>query len=412
MNKRSPDDYTIESGPMGPIGESESLILRVNRNCPWNRCLFCSVYKGRKYSVRSIAEIKADIDTIRRICDLIESASYDIGLSGGLTHEALMHVIRSNQDIYGKEFPGVCEENWKAIRSLNNVANWMLYGGKRVFLQDSNALAMQPEEMIEVLRHLKESLDTVETVTSYARSKTCAKRSADQLAALRNEGLSWLLIGMETGSDRILNYMKKGVTRAEHLEGICRAMDAGIDCAVFVMPGIAGSNLERAGQHMRETIDLLNEIEPTEVRVRSLAVLEGSPLHDLYSSGDFKPATEDQMIEEIRMLLEELNFNCTIETYQMTNVLFNIKGELSDKREEMLARIKRYQSMPPIERVRFRFNRYLNGGYVNFIKMAERYDSSLEREISSALTSLEAGSDDAIEKAERAIFTIKSRAIP
>ncbi len=412
MNKRSPDDYTIESGPMGPIGESESLILRVNRNCPWNKCLFCSVYKERKYSVRSIAEIKADIDAVRRIRDLIESASNDIGLPGELTHEVFMHVIRSNQDIYGREFPNVGEENWKAIRSLNNVANWMLHGGKRVFLQDSNALAVQPDEMIEVLRYLKESLNTVKKVSCYARSKTCAKRSADQLASMRNAGLSWLLIGIETASDRVLNYMKKGVTRAEHLEGICRTMNAGINCAVFVMPGIAGSNLERAGQHMRETIELLNEIEPTEVRVRSLAILEGSPLHDLYISGDFKPATEDQMIEEIRMLIEELNFDCTIETYQMTNVLFNIKGDLSDKREEMLARITRYQSMAPVERVRFRFNRYLNGGYVNFIKMAGRYDSSLERAISSALMSLEAGSNDAIEKAEQVIFSIKSRAIP
>jgi hypothetical protein len=412
VNNRSPEDYTMESGPMGPIGESESLILRVNRNCPWNRCLFCPVYKGRKFSKRSVAEIKADIDAIRRISDLIESAACEIGLSGAISHEVLFQVIRNNQDIYGKGFPGVHEENREAMRSLNNVANWLMQGGKRVFLQDSNALAMRPDEMVEVLRYLKESLEAVETVTCYARSKTCAQRSSDELGELSDAGLSWCFIGIESGSDRVLKYMKKGVTRAEHLEGIRRAMDAGLECAVFVMPGLAGSNPEESKQHMLETIDLLNEIEPAEVRVRSLAIQERSLLYERYSSGDFKPATEDQMIEEIRMLIEGLHLNCTFETYQMTNVLFNIKGNLTDRREELRARIGEYQSMPPMERARFRLNRYLNGGYINFVKMTGRYDTSLDSMISSALVSLEAGSDDAVEKTERAIFSIKSRAIP
>ena len=409
---RNPEDYTIESGPMGPIGESESLILRVNRNCPWNRCLFCPVYKGRKFSKRSVTEIKADIDAIRRIRDLIESAACNIGLPGVISHEVLFQVIESNQDIYGKKSAGTDEKNREALRSLNNVANWLIHGGKRVFLQDSNALAMQPGALAEALRYLKESLETVETVTCYARSKTCAQRSSDELGELSDAGLAWCFIGVESGSDRVLNYMKKGVTRAEHLEGIRRAMDAGIRCAVFVMPGLAGSHPERAEQHMRETVDLLNEIEPAEVRVRSLAVQEGSLLYEAYRSGDFKPATEDQMIEEIRVLIEGLRFNCTLETYQMTNVLFNIKGDLANRRKEMRARIEEYQSMPPVERARFRLNRYLKGGYINFVRMAGRYDTSLEGMISSALVSLEAGSDDAVEKTERAIFAIKSRAIP
>lgn len=411
MNK-SPEDYTIESGPMGPIGESESLILRVNRNCPWNRCLFCPVYKGRKFSRRSVAEIKSDIDAIRRIRDLIESSACEIGLPGVISHEVLFQVIRSNQDIYGEGLAGAYEKNREALRSLNNVANWLMHGGKRVFLQDSNALAMSPGELVEALRYLKESLETAETVTCYARSKTCAQRSSDELGELSDAGLAWCFIGVESGSDWVLNYMKKGVTRAEHLEGIRRAMDADIRCAVFVMPGLAGSHPERVEQHMRETIDLLNEIEPAEVRVRSLAVQEGSLLYEAYRTGDFKPATEDQMIEEIRMLIEGLHFNCTFETYQMTNVLFNIKGDLTGRREEMRARIEGYQSMPPVERARFRLNRYLKGGYINFVRMTGRYDTSLESMISSALVSLEAGSDDAVEKTEQAIFAIKSRAIP
>ncbi len=86
----------MEMGPMGPIGEGESLILRVNRNCPWNQCLFCSVYKGKKFSARTVSEINADIDAARRGCDLLETTSQQIGLGGGITYEVLRAVIRKH----------------------------------------------------------------------------------------------------------------------------------------------------------------------------------------------------------------------------------------------------------------------------------------------------------------------------
>jgi radical SAM superfamily enzyme YgiQ (UPF0313 family) len=51
-------DYAIDIGPMGPIGESEALILRATRNCPWNRCLFCPTYKNKKFVYRDVSEKK------------------------------------------------------------------------------------------------------------------------------------------------------------------------------------------------------------------------------------------------------------------------------------------------------------------------------------------------------------------
>jgi len=409
---RNPDDYIIEAGPMGAIGEAGSLMFRVSRNCPWNRCLFCPAYKDRPFSRRSVKELMGEINAIKRISELIKSTSFKIGLSGYVSHEVLLHVIRENPDIYMSQSPYGQTKNRDAMVSLNNVANWMFHGGKRVFLQDANALAMSPGGLTDVLQYLKENFKSIETITCYARSRTCSRRTEEELEALNGAGLSWCFIGIESGCDDVLAYMNKGVKRSDHLKGCITLMAAGIHVAAFIMPGLAGGDEKRSGKHIRETITLLNEMKPTEIRIRSLAILEASPLYGLYGSGRFKPATEDQMIDEIRELLEGLDFHCAIETYQMTNVLFNVKGPLREKREELVWKIKDYQQLDSKERARLRLSRYLHGGYVDFLKRAGRYDSTLDGMITDAMNSLESDSTNALEKVEETIFAIKSRGVP
>lgn len=405
-------NYSIEAGPMGPIGEGEALILRVNRNCPWNKCLFCPVYKGKKFSRRDVTDIRRDIDAIQRIAELIEKTSWNIGLSGRINQGLIQEVVRHHPEIYRKESSRLTHDNYLALMSLNNVANWLLYGAKRVFLQDANALGMRPGELIDVLKYLKDTFPTVQTVTCYARSKTCARRSLEEFRELKEAGLSWLFVGIESGCDDLLQYMKKGVNSREHIAGGQAVKEVGINLAAFVMPGLAGNNMELAQRHVSETIKVLNEVGPTEVRIRSLAIIEGSPLYASYNSGEFEPPTDDQMIDEIRMLLEGLRFDCTFEAFQMTNVLFNTRGTLSATREELLAKIGNYQALSPIERSRFRFNRYLSDGYLDCVQMWGKLDQQLGQLIEEAQMSLKKESPDATAKTEEAIFAIKSKGIP
>jgi radical SAM superfamily enzyme YgiQ (UPF0313 family) len=405
-------DYTIDGGPMGPIGEAESLILRATRNCPWNRCLFCGVYKGKKFQFRSASEIKNDIDVVRRITDLVEEASWDIGLGGRIMGELFPKIVRAHPHIYGEESHGLTVENYAARRSLGNVMNWLMCGRRRVFLQDANSLIMNPGELAEVLTYLKEAFPTIRTITSYARSKTCAQRSAQEFEKLRDAGLSWLFVGIESGANDVLKSMRKGVTAEEHIDGGRKVMGSGIHLAAFVMPGLAGNNGQLSQEHVTQTTRVLNEIMPTEVRVRSLAVLEGTPLYTRWRSGDFNPPSEDQMIEEIGFMVRNIEFDCTFETYQMTNVLFNIKENLNEKRDELISRIKAYQDLPVWERARFRFHRYLYHGYVDYLERIGRCDASLHRLIEETKKSLERKDPEAIGKVEQAIFAIKSKGIP
>jgi len=397
---------------MGPIGEGESLILRVNRNCPWNKCLFCPVYKEKKFSRRDVSEIKRDIDAIQKIAELIEQTSWDIGFSGRINKELRKEVVRHNPEIYGRGSGSVTYDNYLALTSLNNVFNWFLCGAKRVFLQDANALAVKPGDLIDILNYLQETFPTVDKVTCYARSKTCSRTSFSDLTRLKKAGLSGIFVGIESGCDDVLEYMKKGVTSKEHIVGGQTVKEAGIDLAAFVMPGLAGSDRKLSERHILETLEVLNKIKPTEVRIRSLAIIEDSPLYVRWKSGEFELPSDDQMIEETRQLLEGLTFDCTFETFQMTNVLFNTRGKLSTIKQELLAKIADYQALSPGERLILRFERYLFEGYLDCVDMWGKLDQKLARSIEDAQISLQKGSDDATAKAEAAIFAIKSKGIP
>jgi histone acetyltransferase (RNA polymerase elongator complex component) len=410
--EKRPEDFTIEMGPMGAIGEAGALFLRINRNCPWNRCLFCPVYKEKKFGARTLQDLRGDIDTIERIRHLLATTSQEIALKGRIDRNVVWETITRHPEIYGQYPAHVTREQWSAFQILNHVSNWLISGARRVFLQDANVPAMKPGDLAMVLRYLKHVFPTIDTITCYARSKTCARRSVEELKALKEAGLSSCFVGIESGCDEVLETMKKGVTMKEHIEAGQKIMAAGIRMAAFVMPGLAGKNKDLAQKHIADTIKVLNEVRPTEVRVRSLAILEGTQLYERWETGVFQAAGEDQLTEEIHMLAEGLTFDCTFETLQMTNPLFITKGALSEIRPAMAELIDHYRGFSPIDRARILLRSYLDGGYLACVKAWGKYDAHLEQLIEDARASLAQGSEAAPEKTQRAIFAIKSKGVP
>src|SRR4030042_2655230 len=51
----------FELGPIRPVDEGDSLLIRTTRGCPWNRCELCVKYKDMRFSIRRVEEIKRDI---------------------------------------------------------------------------------------------------------------------------------------------------------------------------------------------------------------------------------------------------------------------------------------------------------------------------------------------------------------
>ncbi|NTW77913.1 MAG: radical SAM protein [Syntrophaceae bacterium] len=408
MKNDMPSNYIFESGPMGAIGEYASLMLRVNRNCPWNRCLFCPVYKNERFSSRSVEELKQDIDAVRRTYDLI----MNMAAHCGLTSELLYEVIGRNPQVYGAVGTQPSPEQQTARGCLSRTANWIFNGARRVFLQDADALAMKISDLVEVLDYLKHAFPTIDTITCYARSKSCARRSVEELIALKNAGLNWCFIGVESGCDAVLEYMKKGVTSREHIEAGRKLSLAGINVAAFVMPGLAGYRQSRAKTHIADTVFVLNEMQPKEIRVRSLAVLQQAPLYRLWKSGEFIAPTEDSLVEEMRELLEGIKVKCTIETLQMTNPVISLQGPIGVKRKSALKQLDAYQALTPNRRARFNLQRYCEGGYIRYAEDCGYLSEELERLIDEAYSGIEEDAPDAPDLVEKALFALKSTGIP
>ncbi|MCL6610923.1 MAG: radical SAM protein [Peptococcaceae bacterium] len=328
----------FEQGPIRPPSEAESLLLRFTRNCPWNRCDFCGTYKGETFSRRTLEEIKRDIDNVCLIAEKIRERSWQMGYGGEINRQVLSDLYQSGSHL------------------VIHVAAWLYRGGKTVFIQDANSLIMKTRELAEALRYLKERLPSVERITSYARSQTLARKDPRELEELREAGLNRIHVGMESGSDAVLKYMNKGATAREHIEGGRKVVEAGISLCEYVLLGLGGRLWPE--EHYLETARVLNRINPDFIRMRTLAVIEETPLGEKRARGEFTEQTEDEIVAGERLLIENLDgINSQVVSDHMLNLLEEVRGRLPEDKEFMISVIDRYLSLPGRERLNFRLGK-------------------------------------------------------
>lgn len=326
----------FEQGPIRPPSEAESLLIRVTRNCPWNQCLFCPVYKGEKFSRREVEEIKEDIISIKEAAEKIKALSFKLGEGGKVTRDVLELVYRMEPE-------------------LLQVAFWLHRGGKHVFLQDADSMVIPADQLAEVIAFIREQFPGVERITTYARSKTLARKSVSQLIMLKEAGLNRVHIGLETGHDPLLKYIRKGVTAREHLVAGLKAKEAGLSLSEYIILGLGGRKLWR--EHAIDTAKLLSEINPHFIRVRTLGVREGIPLLERIEAGDFEMMSDDEIVREEKLLLENLNCSSYFVSDHILNLLEEVEGQLPEDLPAMLNVIDSYLALPEEEKANFRLGR-------------------------------------------------------
>jgi hypothetical protein len=238
---------------------------------------------------------------------------------------------------------------------------------------------MRTDELVEVIRFLKQTLPTITRITSYGRSKTAAKKSLEELVQLREAGLSRLHIGLESGYDPVLKYMDKGVTAADHIKGGKNIVASGISLSEYVLLGLGGKGMWR--EHATETAKVLNQINPDFIRVRTLTIRPGMPLYDEVKNGNFIQQTDEEIVKEEKLLIENLDCQSNFVSDHITNLLQELEGKLPDDKAKMLAAIARFQSLSPEEKQNFRLGRRL-GIYerLDELNNSSRHDS-VERAI-------------------------------
>ncbi len=285
--------YSFETGIYRPPSEggSNSLLVRFTRNCPWNRCTFCGMYKTEKFQVRSVAEIEQDIDAMAAVRDALAALSTQLGHDGKITHQAAMVLL--DQHPHLNNHPGFAM-----------LYHWLQSGGKTAFIQDANSLIMKSGKLVKALEYLRKTFPTITRVTSYARSKTILQKSLDDLKAIRQAGLDRLHVGLESGDETVLRNVNKGATSDIHIKGGKKALAAGFQLSEYWMPGLGGKALWK--QHAENTARVLSEINPNYIRSRPFRPIPGTPIDGEVDNQTFIVLTHEEQLQELHLTMETL----------------------------------------------------------------------------------------------------------
>ena len=339
-NKISLDNYSgFEQGPIRPPSEANSLLLRITRNCPWNHCTFCPVYKGGKFSLRPVEHIIKDISILHKHIEILQN---EILQKDAISYEKL-NQIRNKMDS-------------SQFQSFNAASNWLSNGMESIFLQDANSLVIKPSDLITILEYIKKSFPWVKRITSYARSHTLSRISDDNLKKIADAGLTRIHIGLESASDDVLKMVKKGASKRIHIKAGLKVKNAGMELSEYVMPGLGGQKY--SAEHALETADALNQINPDFIRLRTLALPREGTLADDYNANRFKKCTDVMVAKEILLFLKNLSgITSYIKSDHILNLLEEIDGKMPEDKEKLCKIVTTFLNMDPENRTYFQFGR-------------------------------------------------------
>ncbi len=333
--------WGFEQGPIRPPSEAYSLLIRVTRNCPWNRCTFCPVYKGLRFSIRKVEHVKKDIDLVYGYVEILQQMAGESG-----------HISRIDANKVSENIKQV------DLQAFSAALNWFNRGMNSIFIQDANSLFIKPFDMAEILTHIKKRFPGVERITSYARSHTVARIKEADLNAIRDAGLNRIHIGLESGSDVVLKKVRKGATKETHIKAGIKVKNAGIELSEYIMPGLGGR--EYSDIHALETADALNRINPDFIRIRTLAIPGNIPLFEDYKAGRFEKCSDFMTANEILMFIENLEgITSIIKSDHILNLFEEVEGAMPEDKERMLSIIRSFLSMNPERRCLYQVGRRL-----------------------------------------------------
>jgi radical SAM superfamily enzyme YgiQ (UPF0313 family) len=263
-----------------PPSEANSLIVQVTIGCAHNDCTFCSMFKDKKFRVRPVTEVIEDLENAHRV--------------------------------YGRV--------------------------RRIFLADGDALALSTDKVLVILKAIAEFFPETERVGVYGSPQDVLKKSPQELAALRDAGVGIIYIGAESGSDAVLQAVKKGATAAELIEAIMKIENAGINASVTFISGLAGA--DGWEDHAIMTGRMISETQPSYVGLLTLMLDPAAPIYDEVKSGRFKLLSPIGVIDETALLLEntEVRKNCVFRSNHASNY-FSLKGALPRDKERLLSEL-------------------------------------------------------------------------
>ena len=264
-----------------PPSEANSLLVQATIGCPWNKCTFCMVYKnGPKFKIRPVKEIKEDL-------------------------------------LWAKNNYGPTIET--------------------VFFPSGNTIIMKTNDFVEILKYTKKLFPNIKRITIYGSAQYIANKGLDDLKKIANAGLSRIHVGLESGDDEVLKSVKKGSTKEIQIKAGKLVKQAKIELSQYVVLGLGGK--KRTKQHIKETVDVLNQINPDFIRIRTFLPKINTPILEQIKSGDFQILSPHEALQETYYLIKGLKVTSRIYSDHYTNYI-QVNGKLPEDKDNMIKTIK------------------------------------------------------------------------
>lgn len=275
----------LEEPVFRPPREHDSLIIQASIGCSRNGCLFCAMYKGKKFRVKTPAEIEAE-----------------------------------------------------AAR----VPEYFRNGVNKIFLADANAFCIKSDDLLEIAFILKKYFINNRFISLYANPLDIVEKSGGELKALRDAGYKNLYIGLESGSDRVLGLMNKAGSFKESQAAVSKAHEAGFVLSVTILLGIGGKKY--SGEHAAESARLINSCAPRFVNTLTAALYKQAPLYNMVKSGDFELASNYDIINEHYDFISALSVNRVIYRSNHVSNFIGLEGVLSKDKTKLLDSLLKFKN--------------------------------------------------------------------
>ena len=259
-----------------PPSEAYSYILQVTVGCSHNACTFCNMYADKQFHIRKLTDILEDLAMARRAYRYVE----------------------------------------------------------RIFLADGDALIVKTETLLEILRTIRRLFPECERITSYASARDILLKTPGELKLLQKNGLDMVYLGLESGSERILKAINKGVTVEETVQACLKAKDAGIRLSVTQITGLAGQ--DGMEENAKESAKALSRIKPEYIGIMTLTLRRGTPMTRDFEEGRFKRLAPKQIVEEMRMLVADLDSEGSILRSNHISNYVQLRGTMNRDKKSML----------------------------------------------------------------------------
>lgn len=232
------------------------------------------------------------------------------------------------------------------IRPLEEVAEDLAMARKyynrikvrRIFLADGDALIVKTKDLLYIIDKCKEYFPEVERISVYGAPKDILGKTPEELRQLREAGLDMVYMGLESGSDAVLQAVKKGVTAAEMIEAGKKVREAGMVLSMTVISGLGGKRLWR--EHALGSAEVISAIKPEYVGFLTLMVEPGTEMYDELNRGEIELLDPQEVLDETELFIRNVDAEGTVFRSNHASNYIALGGTLNADRAQILAQIE------------------------------------------------------------------------